>query len=625
MLKKILSQKPSAPFLSNYSVNKFIPREPLPTNYRLFRNLGASLFSSVLSYLTFSLQKESIFATTKDPREAYLKNPLKLEDLETFTNEKYEEAIKSKYDVIIFVDPDKYVDFLVNDILQRLTFLENFQQRVHGRKVKFFAFRPQNLEDIKNFQEKYEIEMRDETILLLRNKYFKKFYQYEASHHFGKSEILVKYFRKITKLSAKTYPEFSGGVKYLNNEARIIATYVTKDSPNFKKVRNRFAVLSMDPTYLENTDVHFLIITDPKYAQELKIPTEKEGELFILSKSSKYNAHNIMTTLNNTNLFYSKSEKDIFNSLDDITTSLALTHKKSFIFTSQSFDQIPSRYSLVLEVDQNKISKVEYNRLVDLFSQVHDSFIKKEITLGNQVTLVKLNRTMKKSKGYRIFIRDEESIIKEFSAAERTTILDTINPETEYKPHSYIYKFGKNRVLDKDSLIEFVKETKEDKVKEWFKSQKPEEYPHYSKKIVGKTFKKQILENDKHNIIFFHSKRCHSCKQFGRFFEQMALENLKIENSNIEYSRMDSDHNQLDCFYNYHYTPVFMVLRKDHKKMPFVYRQQRFTPQMFSEFVQLTLQPSLIDNQTIQKAIEEWEKNQDILKELRSALSPLSG
>ena len=69
---------------------------------------------------------------------------------------------------------------------------------------------------------------------------------------------------------------------------------------------------------------------------------------------------------------------------------------------------------------------------------------------------------MKNSKGYRIFIRDEESIIKEFSTAERTTILDNINPETEYKPHSFIYKFGKNRVLDKDSIIEFIKETKEE-------------------------------------------------------------------------------------------------------------------------------------------------------------------
>ena len=155
---------------------------------------------------------------------------------------------------------------------------------------------------------------------------------------------------------------------------------------------------------------------------------------------------------------------------------------------------------------------------------------------------------------------------------------------------------------------------KEGKVPESFKSQPPPNYAKYSKKIVGSTFKKEIIESNKDQAIFFYSKHCHACKKYGGIYESFALENLRNANSTVEFNRMNSDTNHPDCFPNFQYTPIFMVLRKEDKNSPYIYRSQWFTPDLLKNFLDVTLKADLLPKESELKMLKNIGQGKGYMK-----------
>ena len=72
---------------------------------------------------------------------------------------------------------------------------------------------------------------------------------------------------------------------------------------------------------------------------------------------------------------------------------------------------------------------------------------------------------------------------------------------------------------------------------------------------------------------------------YGPFYEQFVLENLQAKNKDIEFNRLNSDNNVLSCSSNYPYTPIFQVFKNGCKNRPFVYRSNKFTPEMLKDFI----------------------------------------
>jgi len=542
----------------------------------------------------------------------------RLSMFEEFSDEKYEQAIKNKEDVIIFWDPEKYVDRFQDEIATYLQTFERYQKMLKGRKSKVLVLRPKSAEDIKKFQEKYQIQVKDDTILLLRNKYLRSFYQFDAEHYFQRQDFIFKYFRKMQKLDSKKWEEFAFTLPSLNSEGKLILCYAPKDSANYKRLRNRFAVMTFDQNFAENKNLHYLLITDKEVAQKLNLDVTKEGDLFLLSKANKYNHRRKTTAVNDVVLNIVKSPKGMDSPLDEILVALTLAHKKNYVFTSQSFDVVPTKYSLVLEVDHNRIEKSELNRCIQAFSDLHTELLEKDPSLLEEVSLVRLHR--KRAKGvYSVYIRDDEMTMKELAEAQRTTK----NPETIEKvgdtveSHSYLYEFPEDLDLNKENLHQFIKDVKAGKVKEFFKSQPEPRYQKYSKKIVADTFKREILDSDKHNVMFFYSKHCHACKQYGGFYEELALENLRNPRSDVQFNRMNSDLNQLSSFPNYHYTPIFMVIRKEDKTHPFLYKSPFFRPELLKNFIDITLDQELISRDVEKKLFSDLNKSKNLIKNLK--------
>ncbi|KRX02200.1 Thioredoxin-like fold [Pseudocohnilembus persalinus] len=183
--------------------------------------------------------------------------------------------------------------------------------------------------------------------------------------------------------------------------------------------------------------------------------------------------------------------------------------------------------------------------------------------------------------------------------------IDALNIDP--KPHSYVYSFSADADLSSENLYHWFKKVREGEGEEYFKSQEAPFYRKYSKKLTGKTFQREVLMNDKDQAVFFYSKNCFACRQYGGVYEELGLEFLK-QDRNIEFNRMNSDFNTLSCATNFPYTPVFQFYKKGAKEAPFVYRSDKFTPQLLKDFIEVSAEFKILPEEVFEKIYQNYQK-----------------
>ena len=106
------------------------------------------------------------------------------------------------------------------------------------------------------------------------------------------------------------------------------------------------------------------------------------------------------------------------------------------------------------------------------------------------------------------------------------------------------YKFEGQ--LNEDNLLKFVEKWENKKLKPYLKS---EDEPEYNDGdvfvVVGKTYKKEILDNDKDVVMYFFAPWCDHCKEFYPKFEKFARK-LKKKNPKLLFAKMDSTENDIE-------------------------------------------------------------------------------
>ena len=128
------------------------------------------------------------------------------------------------------------------------------------------------------------------------------------------------------------------------------------------------------------------------------------------------------------------------------------------------------------------------------------------------------------------------------------------------------------------------------KKKPYFKSEDPVDWK-VSRQLTADSFAASVIDNDKDQAVYFYSDNCHGCKQFGKFYEHLAIENLVVPRaSEIEFSRINNSLNHLGPHIkNFLYTPVFSLFKRKHKHSPpYVYKQQYMTGKSLRDFYEAT-------------------------------------
>ena len=100
--------------------------------------------------------------------------------------------------------------------------------------------------------------------------------------------------------------------------------------------------------------------------------------------------------------------------------------------------------------------------------------------------------------------------------------------------------------INEENIMIFIKQWSKGKLTPYIRSEPlPDNKNKNVIKLVGKNFKKEVLENDKDVLVYFVSPKCSRCKDFEPELEKLAMK-LKQNNDKIVIATMDATLNDID-------------------------------------------------------------------------------
>ena len=415
-------------------------------------------------------------------------------------------------------------------------------------------------------------------------------------------------FAKLRKLSNKNYKEFSQFLKNANNDTVVVLLYNPKNSPLYENIKKKYATLATEQRFLGQTNISFLMIKEEDISKNLKITDPQAGDLFMMQKSSKLNFNKSNFELESQLPFQIVKSSNIqkVNTIFEVVEQMIITSQKNNVFALKGFESNGSDYSFNLEIDLNKLDEQDLKQLLTVMAEVKIDLQKKIPNIDETMSFNKIPKSLKK-KGLKISIRNEQKLFKHVMEREAKSIKDIEKLYINEKipdindAISFTYVFEKDQDLTKENLLKFIQDVLDNKATPIFETQKSPKFQAFSRKVVGKTFKKDIIDNEKNQVLFIYSKHCFACKRFGQYYEDLALESLKSGRTDIEFNRMNSDHNEVDCMRRFNYTPVFLVFKAGNKKNPCIYLSEKMTPDLLKAFVENSVNYAVINEETLKK------------------------
>ena len=115
-----------------------------------------------------------------------------------------------------------------------------------------------------------------------------------------------------------------------------------------------------------------------------------------------------------------------------------------------------------------------------------------------------------------------------------------------HKENEVLKKYEMTGGINEENMMIFINQFKKGKLTPYIRS---EPVPKNNKgdvvKLVGSTYKKEVIENDKDVLVYFLSSKCKECKEFEPELEKLAKK-LKKNNSKLVIATMDATLNDVD-------------------------------------------------------------------------------
>ena len=107
-------------------------------------------------------------------------------------------------------------------------------------------------------------------------------------------------------------------------------------------------------------------------------------------------------------------------------------------------------------------------------------------------------------------------------------------------------KYILEKEINEENILEFIADWEKGTLKRHLKTQEePKENKGPILEVVGKTFKRDVLDNDKDVMIVFYAPWCGHCKKLLPEYEKVA-EKLKEKNPQILLAKMDATENEVE-------------------------------------------------------------------------------
>ena len=132
------------------------------------------------------------------------------------------------------------------------------------------------------------------------------------------------------------------------------------------------------------------------------------------------------------------------------------------------------------------------------------------------------------------------------------------------------YKMEKNNINEKD-ILQFVNDWENKKLKSYVKSSaKPKDNDGDVFIVVGSTYEKEVINNDKDVVILFYSPLCYRCKALLPKYEIVA-EKLKSKNPTLLLAKFDGIENEVETIDDHTFPKIRLYPGNKKNKPPIEY------------------------------------------------------
>lgn len=471
-------------------------------------------------------------------------------------------SVDASQDTVFVLNLDDYVDDFKRKVLGALIELkeQNPNLRIYSINVALIKERPELFGAID-----------ERTVLLIKRKGDSSYSQLDLkTMYFDTSKLFTFYqdFPTVANINDLKLTKFDYLFGYCDNSDKGVRLFreLAMDE-NFRE--NNFHIVNLDCSKVEGTP----------------------ADLFVLKKHSKVNSfddNNVLTVDQRTfdykksKNFFNKDEKGNAESLFDEITRLV---DAMSVFTPlELHERMNKNYSAKLTIDENKITKRERFELLHGVKEIKSRMSKdqrKEVNF--YVAPGNLNEVKSE-----LLVTDELKFNLRASYATQSIPLETSKMLREKYPfldrddQTFLYKYD----LEKDELNfpkfkAFFDKVAAGEMPQYCKSE-PSKYHKISEKLVFNNFQR-IYKDGKDHIVMFYSKKCHSCKQIGPIFEQIALANISQSYfGDLEFNRVNGD---LNSFFDH--TPIIAYFKKGYQN-PFIFNVDIFTLEGLLSFISNT-------------------------------------
>ena len=420
-----------------------------------------------------------------------------------------------------------------------------YSMRIYKYMIVFFY--KENCEECKTFLpvfEKIAGEIRKENIA--------------AAKIDGKSEPVTARTYKIGK-----YPTIILFIKGNNNIINYTGKLDKEELSNFikKETTPKFKIFNTDKELEEYSAKHDAIVVyfgnDPKEKYEFTLAERKILEVpFVVIESkeliSKY------TKLNSVITIFKKFD-ELRNDLSDIKSEKIITFIENYSvpkvtnFDTRTAPIVFSEYKPTLVVFAEKDTE-EFNQYKKILYPIADKYlgkIKVMICDANDGLAIKLAELMG--------VHDDDMpTVRIIEAGSKIA-------------KKYLMKGD----INEKNILSFVEDWENKKLKQYFKTEEiPEDNDREVYILVGKSFKKEVLENNKDVLVFFFAPWCKYCKWFYPKYEELARK-IKDKNPKLLIAKMDATENDVEGFpiNNYPSIEFYPGDRKNKSPLHFGYKK----------------------------------------------------
>jgi len=137
--------------------------------------------------------------------------------------------------------------------------------------------------------------------------------------------------------------------------------------------------------------------------------------------------------------------------------------------------------------------------------------------------------------------------------------------------------------INYDNILKFFQDWEQNKLKRALKSEKePKNNNDIVRVIVGKTFEKEVINNDKDVMLIFYAPWCNHCKEFMPKYEE-AANKLKV-NDKLIFAKIDGSANEVESITISGFPTLFFFPGNKKSEKPIQYNGKRTTEEII-EFI----------------------------------------